>query len=242
MQDERCIRVSGSEGEPLLDFFRGLAGRTYEERGGAGCVVARTKVLLADGSLKAMEEVALLWNEDNGELNTTCDKLLSADGTVVYPIVRFEGPEVPFPTIKVYAEGRDKSYEVEVTKWHSLMRNHYSLIQAYMLSEGDTLLTDTGLARVTHIEYCRYLGKVYNLALAGPGFVDSVLPSDNPPRDARKNHKAHPQVIPSLYHSLMAARPKHHIMFANGVASGSLVLQLQLIELFKDGININQFA
>ena len=36
--------------------------------------------------------------------------------------------------------------------------------------------------------------------------------------------------------------PKQHAIFTGGLASGSFVLQIQLIEFVRDGFNINQFA
>ncbi len=42
--------------------------------------------------------------------------------------------------------------------------------------------------------------------------------------------------------SLLGLRPKEHVILTDGLASGSFVMQMQLIDFVRDGVNINQFA
>jgi hypothetical protein len=211
------------------------------DRANGGCVTKGTLVKQANGEPLAIEKIKTLLDV-NGKLNETPDQLINVNGDIVYPIKRFEAELKPFPiTIKlqVVYKPTEEPYCVEVTKWHPVMRNHYSVTLAGLLSIGETVLTDQGIGVVADIQNCVYKQApyVYSLSLSSLAFGSRVL------RPFSFVESPTPDLIESLQsHSLMGLQPKEQIIYTNGIATGAFVLQTQLTEYFKDGVNVNQLV
>ncbi len=129
-------------------------------RGRAACVVEGTRVLLKDGIEKPIEDITPF------TATTAGDELMSIEGSIVYPVAMIAGPETEFPVVVIEVQTAQKAYKVKVSKWHSLMRNYYSMVQAYVLKPGDKLLTSTGTGTVTSVSFEEYTGDVWNVFLA----------------------------------------------------------------------------
>lgn len=121
-------------------------------------------------------------------------------------------------------------YKVKVSKWHSLMRNYYSLVQAYVLKPGDKLLTSTGTGTVKSVGFEPYDGDVWNVFLANKAFIDNL------------GDMTMEMIYAFRRNSLLGLKPKEHIILTDGLASGSFVMQMQQIDFVRDGMNINEFA
>ena len=195
-----------------------------DTRGTMACVIAGSKVLLKNGTEKSIEDIVPFTAEQEG------DVLLSIEGTDVYPVAMIAGPEDKFPVVSLEIQTKKATYNLKVSKMHSFLRNYYSMVQAYLLDVGDKLITETGVGMVTSVTYEQYEGEVWNVFLASKTFKDNLKNFD----------------IDTLYsfrvNSLLGLRAKEHIIFTNGVASGSYLLQMQLREFYRDGININDFS
>lgn len=193
-------------------------------RGRAACVVEGTRVLLKDGLEKPIEEIQPFTATSAG------DEIMSIEGSIVYPVAMIAGPEQDFPVVVLEVETSKKKYKVKVSKWHSLMRNYYSMVQAYVLKPGDKLLTSTGTGTVTSVSFEAYQGDVWNIFLASEEFKDNL-------KDMTLD-----MIYTFRRNSLLGLKPKEHIMLTDGLASGSFVMQMQLIDFARDGVNINNFA
>jgi hypothetical protein len=226
------------------DYFGFLNVVILADKARGGCVIKGTRVRLASGKEKPIEEIETLIKPDGTMNPNPLDQIRTADGSVAYPLSFAIGPEQIFPTVKIRVISKQdlgtpsKCYCIETTKWHPIMRNQYSLTQAYLLSVGETVLTDTGIGTIYDIQYCRYNGPVYNISLASEKFVHEL----NDPSGSMANPVKVELVQGLEKHSLMGLKPKEHIIFKNGIASGSFELQLSLTEYLKDGVNINNFS
>ncbi|AVI41084.1 hypothetical protein [Bacillus pumilus] len=195
-----------------------------DTRGTMACVIAGTKVLMKDGSDKSIEDITIFTSNQEG------DVLFSIEGSDVFPVAMIAGPEKEFPIVNLEVKTNRKTYNIKVSKMHSFLRNYYSMIQAYLLDVGDKLVTDTGIGMVTSVSYEEYQGEVWNVFLASKELKENLSSID---QDTLYSFRVN---------SLLGLRPKEHIIFTNGIASGSYLLQMQLREFYRDGININNFS
>lgn len=207
-----------------MDMMRRSAELLRDTRGTMACVIAGTEVLLRDGSGKAIENIVPFTSGTDGDI------LFSIEGTDVYPVAMIAGPEKEFPVVSLEIKTKKKTYKIKVSKMHSFLRNYYSMIQAYLLDVGDKLITDTGVGTITSVSYEQYEGEVWNVFLASKEFKDNLSTIN---QDTLYSFRVN---------SLLGLRAKEHVIFTNGVASGSYLLQMQLREFYRDGININNFS
>ncbi|MEH7670868.1 hypothetical protein V7419_30030 [Bacillus sp. JJ689] len=193
-------------------------------RDSSSCVIEGTTVLLKDGTEKAIEELNVFSPTKEG------DTLLNIHGSEVYPVALISGPVENFPIVSIKIKTEKKSYNIKVSIWHSFAKNHFCLLPAFMFVEGDSILTSTGEGIVTSVEYEKYKGDLWNVFLASKRFKDNL-------------RNINEEMMRSfLLNSLLGLQPKEHLLFYNGIPSGSFMLQKQLVEHYSQGINLTEFV
>ncbi|MFW9887042.1 MAG: hypothetical protein ACFFER_02595 [Candidatus Thorarchaeota archaeon] len=195
------------------------------------CFVKGTKVLMADGSSKAIEtlKAATPASPEEG------DVVLSVDGVQTYVVGMLAGPR-PEPCVKIRAESvspqmPDKDFEVIVSMAHTVSVDLSRLVHAWLLREGDYVSTTHGEAVIKEIELVDYKEDVWNMYLASSYFIKRVLPSLTPER-----------LYFHLLNSSLGLTPKQHLVFGNGILSGALYVQIHAAELARLGYSLKMFV
>ncbi|KAB2397332.1 hypothetical protein [Bacillus cereus] len=187
------------------------------------CVVKGTTVLVKGGNEKPIEDINVFSPTQDG------DTLLNIHGSEVYPVALISGPVSKFPIVSLKIKTETKSYEIKVSIWHSLLKNHFSLTPAFMFVKGDSIMTSTGVGIVTSVHYEEYKGDLWNVFLASKSFINNL-----------KNINDE-MMYSFLKNSLLGLQPKEHLIMCNGIVSGSYMIQKQVAEHYSQGININKF-
>ena len=191
--------------------------------GSSSCVVEGTTLLVKGKKEKAIEEIKIFSPTQDG------DTLINVHGSEVYPVGLISGPVSKFPIVSLKIQTETKSYEIKVSIWHSLLKNHFSLTPAFMFVKGDSIMTSTGEGIVTEINYEEYKGDLWNVFLASETFKNNL------------KNITDEMMYSFLMNSLLGLQPKEHLIFCNGVTSGSYMIQKQVSEHYSQGINISQF-
>ena len=209
----------------MNDGFLGWETKGWgEQQRKNGCVTGETRILLADGSEKEIKDIIPYTNKLDG------DSILSLDGTIVYPVMMVSGPEENFPVITLTVDVDGASLEVTSSKWHPFMNDSSSFLQAYYFGSGDRIMTSQGQGRVTETKVSNYSGSVWNMFLASYEFKEQL-----------KNF-SETQLNAFVKNSLLGLSSRQQTYFANGIPSGSLAIQLQLVEMMKKGVSITKFV
>ncbi|MEM7180465.1 MAG: Hint domain-containing protein [Spirochaetota bacterium] len=168
-----------------------------------GCLLPGTKVKMADGSWKKIEDVRV----GDKVTSDAKDRKLSVVHT-------HKGNENnPIYTITT-ANGKT----VKMTAEHSLPLKNGKIVLARQLKEGDEVTTDTGVSKIKKIALSpkKYTGHVWNLTLGAKGesvneknatfIADGLLVGDNAMQNHwgahyRKDHRDILQRLPKEWHT-----------------------------------------
>ena len=191
---------------------------------GNSCSVEGTDVLLFNGYTKRIEELRAYTPE-----SMTGDVVMAIDGTPAYVIATYSGT-TDLPCIELRVASDSGLHQITVTQHHSLMVNHFSMVQAGFLQVGDRLISRTGEAVVRSFRYVAYAGRVWNLYLASEGFVERMS-------------KMSPDAVYACRRaSLLGLTPKQHMYFANGFCTGDFMIQAELVDFYRRGFDVSRFA
>lgn len=119
-----------------------------------GCLAAGTRIELADGTEKPIEQ-----------FTTEGETVRTGNSTILTVLGNTEGRE-PIPM--VYLED-DREHTLLLTRDHTVVTVSQGVRLAHQLAAGDRVVTAAGHARLVKVEERRYDGTVHNLLLGVPG-------------------------------------------------------------------------
>lgn len=188
------------------------------------CSVEGTEILLLSGYSKRIENIKPFTPDD-----MTGDVVMAIDGTPAYVVATYSGA-TKIPCVEIRVESDSGRHQITVTPFHSLMVNHFSMVQAGFLRVGDKLITKSGEATVRSVGHIAYKGRVWNLFLASEAFIERMP-------------KMSPEAIYACRRaSLLGLSPKQHMYFANGICSGDFMIQCELRDFYRRGFDVSRFA
>jgi len=211
-----------------------LGNGTRENMDERMCCRAGTKILLADGTEKAIDSV---------EISTPSeplkgDKILTIDGVLAY-IIALSGGRQPenWQLVEIVARAIEGGTEhsLVATRTHAYATSQVNILQGHLLKPGHVVRSIYGESYITSVTPIDYTSEpVWNVYLASHKFATEILPlySQNP-------GMFYSWLWTGYRGSLLDLTPRSHMLFENGFLAGDLAVQFQLEDLQRKGCDYN---
>ena len=177
----------------------------------AACLTGDAVITLANGTQRTIKDIK------------TGDQVINQMGQTVSVLKVVAGPEKK-PVYKITFES---GKEITATEKHPFIDNNGTFLISQDLSSGQELKGEDGIETVKSISIFKYDGFVYNLVLASE---ELFTEADKSAQMILNNKTYDWRATLRKQNPFLGLTDSAHSYYANGIASGDLVIQVGLLK------------